>query len=71
MKTIAVLAVLAALAAVATPVRADNYAVLICGSQGYMNYRHHADVCHAYQILTKHGMPAENIIVFLYDSEWP
>lgn len=66
MKTaVLLLAVLGASAALAS---ADNYAVLICGSHTYPNYRHHADVCHAYQILIKNGVPAENIITFLYDD---
>ena len=28
---------------------ADHYAVLVAGSHTYGNYRHHADVAHAYQ----------------------
>jgi len=47
---------------------ADNWAVLISGSRGYGNYRHHADTCHAYQIMKKHGIPDDHIIVFLYDD---
>lgn len=27
-----------------------------------------ADVCHAYQVLRKHGIPAENIITLMYDD---
>ena len=46
----------------------DNYAVLVAGSNTYMNYRHQADVYHAYHILRNNGMPAENIIVFAYDD---
>ncbi len=84
---------LAALAGVAS---AANWAVLICGSNGFDNYRHHSDsacatapqhalifftarraccinhyrcaVCHAYHILIKSGVPASNIITFLYDD---
>ncbi|CAE7940486.1 unnamed protein product, partial [Symbiodinium sp. KB8] len=33
-----------------------------------MNYRHHADVCHAYQILRKNGIPESNIITMMYDD---
>ena len=40
-----------------------NYAVLVAGSNGYINYRHQSDVFHAYHILLNNGMPAENIIV--------
>ncbi|KAJ4952769.1 hypothetical protein NE237_029601 [Protea cynaroides] len=45
-----------------------RWAVLIAGSKDYMNYRHQADVCHAYQILRKGGLKDENIIVFMYDD---
>ncbi|XP_050378819.1 vacuolar-processing enzyme-like [Argentina anserina] len=45
-----------------------RWAVLVAGSMGYGNYRHQADVCHAYQILKKGGLKDENIIVFMYDD---
>ncbi|KAF5748299.1 vacuolar-processing enzyme-like [Tripterygium wilfordii] len=45
-----------------------RWAVLIAGSNGYWNYRHQADVCHAYQLLRKGGLKEENIIVFMYDD---
>ncbi|KAG0554834.1 hypothetical protein KC19_12G123300 [Ceratodon purpureus] len=45
-----------------------RWAVLIAGSSGYWNYRHQADVCHAYQILKRGGLKDENIIVFMYDD---
>ncbi|KAF8407132.1 hypothetical protein HHK36_006257 [Tetracentron sinense] len=45
-----------------------RWAVLIAGSNGYWNYRHQADVCHAYQILKRGGLKDENIIVFMYDD---
>ncbi|KAK9923945.1 hypothetical protein M0R45_032341 [Rubus argutus] len=45
-----------------------RWALLIAGSGGYDNYRHQADVCHAYQILKKGGLKDENIIVFMYDD---
>ncbi|GAB2217733.1 hypothetical protein Drorol1_Dr00000941 [Drosera rotundifolia] len=45
-----------------------KWAVLIAGSNGYYNYRHQADVCHAYQILKKGGLKDENIVVFMYDD---
>merc|ERR1719315_367936 len=44
------------------------WVVLVAGSSGYFNYRHQADVCHAYQIVHKHGVPDENIIVMMYDD---
>ncbi|XP_028804377.1 legumain isoform X1 [Neltuma alba] len=45
-----------------------RWAVLVAGSSGYANYRHQADVCHAYQILRKGGVREENIVVFMYDD---
>ena len=44
-----------------------HWAVLVAGSNGYFNYRHQADICHAYQILRKNGIPDESIIVMMYD----
>ena len=43
----------------------DTWAVLIAGSDGFFNYRHQADICHAFQILKGHGIPEERIIVFM------
>ncbi|KAG6505919.1 hypothetical protein ZIOFF_031232 [Zingiber officinale] len=45
-----------------------RWAVLIAGSRGYYNYRHQADICHAYQIMKNGGLKDENIIVFMYDD---
>ena len=45
-----------------------TWAVLVAGSNGFSNYRHQADICHAYQTLIKGGLPASNIIVFSYDD---
>ncbi|CAN8270324.1 unnamed protein product [Cochlearia groenlandica] len=45
-----------------------RWAVLLAGSRDYENYRHQADICHAYQILKKGGLKDENIIVFMYDD---
>jgi len=49
-------------------IKADHYAVLVAGSNFYWNYRHQADIFHAYQILTNYGIPASNIITFAYDD---
>eukprot|EP00210_Caulerpa_lentillifera_P004629 g4415.t1 len=43
-------------------------AVLIAGSRGYYNYRHQADVCHAYRILRERGFDDDHIITFVYDD---
>ncbi|KAK8931262.1 hypothetical protein KSP39_PZI016108 [Platanthera zijinensis] len=45
-----------------------RWAVLIAGSSGFGNYRHQADVCHAYQVMKNGGLKDENIIVFMYDD---
>jgi legumain len=48
---------------------AANWAVLIAGSNQWYNYRHQADVAHAYQLLrTKGGYPAANIVTMMYDD---
>ena len=47
---------------------AANWALLVAGSNGWYNYRHQADVCHAYQILHNHGIPDSNIVVMMYDD---
>jgi len=46
----------------------QHWAVIVAGSNGYYNYRHQADVCHAYQILHAHGIPDDNIVVMMYDD---
>jgi len=58
----------AIIASLLTAAQADHYAVLVAGSNSYSNYRHQADVCHAYQIVKKQGIPEENIIVMAYDD---
>jgi len=45
-----------------------NWALLVAGSNGWYNYRHQSDVCHAYQILHKNGIPDSNIVVMMYDD---
>jgi legumain len=47
---------------------AATWAVLVAGSNGYYNYRHQADICHAYQSLVKGGLSPANIITFAYDD---
>lgn len=62
MKVIILLAILLCLTS------AKQWAVLVAGSNTYSNYRHQADVFHAYQTLTKNGFDKENIITFAYDD---
>jgi legumain len=46
----------------------DHWAVIVAGSNGFWNYRHQADACHAYQIMKKNGIPESNIIMMAYDD---
>lgn len=46
----------------------DHWAVLVAGSNGYWNYRHQADVCHALKILLTGGIPRSNIVLMMYDD---
>eukprot|EP01105_Mastigella_eilhardi_P008463 TRINITY_DN2051_c0_g2_i4.p1 TRINITY_DN2051_c0_g2~~TRINITY_DN2051_c0_g2_i4.p1 ORF type:complete len:455 (-),score=97.39 TRINITY_DN2051_c0_g2_i4:16-1380(-) len=48
--------------------RTEVWAVLVAGSSGWGNYRHQADVCHAYQILHSQRVPDDHIVVFMYDD---
>ncbi|CAG2174500.1 unnamed protein product, partial [Oppiella nova] len=45
-----------------------NWVVLVVGSDSITDYRHPADVYHAYQIVRANGIPDENIIVMHYDD---
>jgi len=47
---------------------AGRWAVIAVGSSGYINYRHQADACHAYQILRKSGIPEDHIIFMMQDD---
>ncbi len=51
-----------------TPHPPARRAVLVAGSRGYSNYRHHADLCHAYQLLSGAGVDPAHIITFLFDD---
>jgi legumain len=67
--SLALVAAVALLAAAAAPVAlAADWAVIVAGSSTFDNYRHQADACHAYQIVHKNGIPADNIITFMYDD---
>lgn len=50
------------------PADSNTWAVLAAGSRTYWNYRHQADICHAYQILIQHGLAPERIITLIYDD---
>ncbi|CAE8609343.1 unnamed protein product, partial [Polarella glacialis] len=53
--------------------KTGTWAVIAAGSKGYMNYRHQADACHAYQVLRRTGVPADHIILMMQDdvADWP
>ena len=46
----------------------ENWAVLACGSSGYINYRHQADIFHVYHTLINRGFLKEHIILFAFDD---
>uniref|UniRef100_A0A8C4EIW8 legumain n=1 Tax=Dicentrarchus labrax TaxID=13489 RepID=A0A8C4EIW8_DICLA len=50
------------------PEGGKNWVVIVAGSNGWYNYRHQADACHAYQIVHKNGIPDEQIVVMMYDD---
>ncbi|XP_025195726.1 legumain-like [Melanaphis sacchari] len=45
-----------------------KWVVLVAGSDGWNNYRHQADICHAYQLIKNNGIPKENIITMMVDD---
>ncbi|KAG6611764.1 Vacuolar-processing enzyme [Phytophthora cinnamomi] len=47
---------------------AEHWAVIVAGSNGYSNYRHQADACHAYHVVRRHGIPAENVVLMMFDD---
>lgn len=46
----------------------NHWALLVAGSKGYWNYRHQADIAHAWQIMRKFGIPEENIVTMMFDD---
>jgi legumain len=58
----------ALIAAMATAKITNHAAILIAGSNGYWNYRHQADIAHAYHILVENGVSPDNIISMMYDD---
>ncbi|XP_014249398.1 legumain-like isoform X2 [Cimex lectularius] len=46
----------------------EVWAFLVAGSSGYYNYRHQADVCHAYHIMLDKGVPPERVVVMMVDD---
>uniref|UniRef100_A0A0B6XYH1 Hemoglobinase n=1 Tax=Arion vulgaris TaxID=1028688 RepID=A0A0B6XYH1_9EUPU len=66
--TMLYLAVFVSCFVVAAAVGEKHWALLVAGSNGYYNYRHQADICHAYRVVRDHGIPDERIIVMMYDD---
>jgi legumain len=58
----------AMITAIATAEITNHAAVLVAGSNGYWNYRHQADIAHAYHILIANGVSPDNIITMMYDD---
>lgn len=50
--------ILIVIAILLTVSNAEIHAVLVAGSNGFGNYRHQADICHAYHILINNGVKA-------------
>ncbi|XP_078480692.1 legumain-like [Lampetra planeri] len=50
------------------PDEGKNWVLIVAGSNGWYNYRHQADACHAYQIVHRNGIPDEQIVVMMYDD---
>uniref|UniRef100_A0AAQ5X729 Legumain n=1 Tax=Amphiprion ocellaris TaxID=80972 RepID=A0AAQ5X729_AMPOC len=50
------------------PEGGKHWVLIVAGSNGWYNYRHQADACHAYQIVHKNGIPDEQIVVMMYDD---
>uniref|UniRef100_A0A7E4UUI6 legumain n=1 Tax=Panagrellus redivivus TaxID=6233 RepID=A0A7E4UUI6_PANRE len=46
----------------------ETWAVLVAGSTAWADYRHQADVAHAYQLLVKQGVKSDKIITMMYDN---
>ncbi|XP_047673763.1 legumain-like isoform X2 [Tachysurus fulvidraco] len=45
-----------------------HWVLLAAGSKGWEDYRHQADVCHAYQVMHRNGIPDKQIVVMMYDD---
>jgi len=59
---------LGAAVSLAQAASSDHWAVIVAGSNGFYNYRHQADACHAYHIMKDNGIPEEQIILMAYDD---
>ncbi|KAM9447104.1 legumain-like [Clarias gariepinus] len=48
--------------------KGKQWVLLAAGSKDWENYRHQADVCHAYQAVHRNGIPDQQIVVMMYDD---
>ncbi|XP_060745254.1 legumain-like [Tachysurus vachellii] len=49
-------------------VHSKHWVLLAAGSTGWEDYRHQANVCHAYQVMHQNGIPDEQIVVMMCDD---
>ncbi|TTC29634.1 Legumain [Bagarius yarrelli] len=45
-----------------------SWVLLAAGSKGWEDYSVQANVCHAYQLVHRHGVPDQQIVVMIYDD---
>ena len=57
-----------ALSIAAANASGSSSVVIVAGSNGYQNYRHQADACHAYQTAIKNGIAPERIVLMMFDD---
>ena len=62
------LAIVLLLCSVSYAAAGKNWALLFTGARFWANYCVDANLCHAYQVLHKAGVPDERIIVVMYDD---
>ena len=62
------LAIVFLLCSVACAAGGKNWALLFTGAFGWFNYSVDSNLCHAYQVLHKAGVPDERIVVVMYDD---
>jgi len=67
-RVLAAAACSASLFAASAEESSNRWAVIAAGSASFMNYRHQADACHAYQLMRKSGIPESQIILMMQDD---
>jgi legumain len=41
---------------------AENFAIVVAGSTGWINYRHQSDVFHAFKLLSERGFDSDHLV---------